>query len=155
MILSELLISALLPIPWNHQKNYRFWTGIKFFLLTILAKYSILDVCQGSKCTSEYCYKILAKWLLMSIGKHQNKGVYWYEKGFTLSTHSCLHCSQFPFILIFQAQRHSFSFSSLYFIIHLIGTTIAKNKCCVFLASMLNSFCFIVNALSVSSNSHQ
>ena len=146
--------SALLPVPWNHQKNYRFSTGIEFSLTTILAKHPTLDVWQVSECANEYCCKMFAKWLLMSTGKHRNKGVHWYEKSFTLSTYSCLHYIQFPLVLIFQARRYFFSFSSLYLIIHLIGTTIVKNKCCVFLASTLNSFCFIVNVLLVSSNSH-
>ena len=55
-----------------------------------------MDVWQGSEYANEYGCKILAKWLLMSAGKHRNKGVYWYEKVYALSTYSCLHCSQFP-----------------------------------------------------------
>ena len=44
-----------------------------------------------------------------------------------------------------------FSISSLYFIIHFIGTDIVKNKSYVF----LNGFCFIGNAVLVSNNIHQ
>ena len=87
--------------------------------MTILAEDSILDVWQGSQYANEHGCKKLAKWLLMSTEKHQNKEVYWYEKGYVLSA-------------------------------------IVKNKFYVFLASTLNSLCFIGNALSVTSNSrHQ
>ena len=137
------------PVSWNRQKIIGFQQE-EFFLITILAKGSILDVWQGSKNTNEYGCKILAKRLLMTTGKRKNKGVHWHEKGYVLSAHSRLHCIPFP--LIFQAPSF-FSFSSLHFIIHSIGTAIVKNKCCVFLESTLNGFCFIGNSLSVSSNS--
>ena len=69
----------------------------------------------------------------------------------------CLHIHAFiafSFLcLIFQAPRQFFSFSSLHVIIHSIGTAIVKNRCCVFVESTLNSFCFIGNALSISSSS--
>ena len=124
-----------------------------FFLITVHAKGSILDVWQGSEYTNEHGCKILAKWSLMITGKHKNKGVYWYEKSYALSTYSRLHCIQFP-LFDFSSTRIVFSFSSLHFIIHSVGAAIVKNKCCVFLESTLNGFCFIGNALSVSSNSY-
>ena len=52
--------------------------------------------------------------------------------------------------LIFQERRQFFSFSTLHFIICFIVTAIVKNRCCVFLASTLNIFYFIGNALSPS-----
>ena len=60
-------------------------------------------------------------------------------------------------IYIFFALFHlfDFSFPTLHFIIHSIRTATVKNKCCVFLVSTLNDFCFIENAVSVSSNSYQ
>ena len=124
-----------------------------FLLITVLAKGSILDVWQGSEYTNEHGCKILAKWSLMITGKHKNKGVYWYEKSYALSTYSRLHCIQFP-LFDFSSTRIVFSFSSLHFMIHSVGAAIVKNKCCVFLESTLNGFCFIGNALSVSSNSY-
>ena len=105
------------PVPWNHQKIIGFQQK-EFFLITILAKGSILDVWQGSEYTNEYGCKILAKRLLMRTGKHKNKGVYWYEKSYALSTYSCLHCIQFPlfdfsstkivFFIFFITFYHSF-----------------------------------------------
>ena len=56
-----------------------------------------VDVWQDSECANKYGCKILAKGLLMSTGKHQNKGVNWYEKGYASSVYSCLYCIQFPF----------------------------------------------------------
>ena len=93
MILSEFITFAL-PRPLKSSKNYRFST--EFFLITILAKGSILDVWQGSEYTNEYGCKILAKRLLMRTGKHKNKRVHWYEKSYALSTYSRLHWIQFP-----------------------------------------------------------
>ena len=62
-------------IPWKHQETIYF-NGNEFFLETILAKGSILDVWQSSKYTNEYCCsKILGGWLLMSTGKYRNKGL--------------------------------------------------------------------------------
>ena len=61
----------------------------------------------------------------------------------------CIH------ILFALFHLFDFSFSTLHFIIHSIRTATVKNKCCVFLVSTLNGFCFIGNAVSVSSNSYQ
>ena len=81
--------------------------------------------------------------------------MHWHEKDYALSTYSCLLFIQFP-LFDFSSTKAGFSFSTLHFIIHFIGTAIVKNRCYVFLASMLNSLCFIGNAFSVTSNScHQ
>ena len=94
-----------LLVPWNHQK----------------IKDSISDVWQGSEYANEYGCKILAKWLLMSTVKHRNKGLYRYENIHVFIAFSFL-------CFIFQAPRQFFfSFSSLYFIIHVIGTAIVKD----------------------------
>ena len=61
----------------------------------------------------------------------------------------CIH------ILFALFHLFDFSFSTLHFIIHSIRTATVKNKCCVFLVSTLNGFCFIGNAVSVSSNNYQ
>ena len=85
----------------------------------------------------------------MSSGKHRHKGVHWYGKGYALSTYSSLHCVQFPLSDISSTKKVFFHFLHIFY--HLfIGAAIVKNKCCAFLASTLNCFCFIGNALSVS-----
>ena len=78
-------------VSWNHQKLKVF--NRKFFLISILAKGSILDVWQGSEYTNEYGCKILAKRVLMRTGKHKNRGVLVREEFclvyiFTPSLHS-------------------------------------------------------------------
>ena len=103
-------------VSWNHQKLKVF--NRKFFLISILAKGSILDVWQGSEYTNEYDCKMIAKRLLMRTGKHKNNGVYWYEMSYALSTYSRLHCIQFPlsdfsstkivFFIFFITCYHSF-----------------------------------------------
>ena len=100
------------PISWNHKKLWVF--NRKFFLITILAKSSILDVWQGSEYTNEYGCKILAKRLLMRTEKHKNKGVYWYEKSYAFSTYSRLHCIQFH-LLDFSSAKIVFFISFITF----------------------------------------
>ena len=87
----------------------------------------------------------------MRTGKHKNKGVYWYEKSYALSTYSRLHCIQFPlfdlsssntiFIFIFIIIFFFFFFITFYD--NFIGTAIVKTKRCVFLPSALNGFCLL------------
>ena len=110
MMLSEFITFALSSSPEIIKK-----------LKKKKIKDSILDVWQDSEYANEYGCKILAKWLLMSTVKHSNKGLYRYE-----NTHVFI---AFSFLcLIFQAPRQFFfSFSSLYFIIHVIGTAIVKD----------------------------
>ena len=96
VILSELIDLCISPVPWFHKKNYSLSTGIYFFLISHLPKDSILDVFQDREYANEYDFKILAKLLLMSTGKHRNKGVHWYGESYVLSTYSCLHFIQFP-----------------------------------------------------------
>ena len=110
MMLSEFITFALSSSPEIIKK-----------LKKKKIKDSILDVWQDSEYANEYGCKILAKWLLMSTVKHRNKGLYRYE-----NTHVFI---AFSFLcLIFQAPRQFFfSFSSLYFIIHVIGTAIVKD----------------------------
>ena len=62
----------------------------------------------------------------MSTGQYQNKEAYWYEKDYVLSTHSCLYFIKFALLDFLK------NFSQLYFIIHVIGTAIVKNKCVSF-----------------------
>ena len=110
MMLSEFITFALSSSPEIIKK-----------LKKKKIKDSILDVWQDSEYANEYGCKILAKWLLMSTVKHRNKGLYRYE-----NTHVFI---AFSFLfLIFQAPRQFFfSFSSLYFIIHVICTAIVKD----------------------------
>ena len=54
VILSEFITLALPPFP-EIIKKYRFSTEIEFFLITVLAKLSILDAWQGSEYANEYC----------------------------------------------------------------------------------------------------
>ena len=87
----------------------------------------------------------------MRTGKHKNKGVYWYEKSYALSTYSRLHCIQFPlFDLSSSNTIFIFIFIIIFFFIFFItfyddftGTAIVKNKRCVFLPSSLNGFCLL------------
>ena len=110
MMLSEFITFALSSSPEIIKK-----------LKKKKIKDSILDAWQDSEYANEYGCKILAKWLLMSTVKHRNKGLYRYE-----NTHVFI---AFSFLcLIFKAPRQFFfSFSSLYFIIHVIGTAIVKD----------------------------
>ena len=96
VILSELIDLCISPVPWFHKKNYSLSTGIYFFLISHLPKDSILDVFQDREYANKYDFKMLAKLLLMSTGKHRNKGVHWYGESYVLSTYSCLHFIQFP-----------------------------------------------------------
>ena len=73
----------------------------------------------------------------------------------------CLHIHTFILFsflcFIFQSQRQIFLFFFFFFFFIIFYYSfyrycIVKNNCCVFLASTLNSFCFVVNAFSVSSN---
>ena len=82
-------------VRWNHQKIIGFQQKL-FFLTTILTIASILYVLQGFEYTNEYDCKILAKRLLMRTGNQRNKGVYWFEKSYALSTYSHFYCTQFP-----------------------------------------------------------
>ena len=87
----------------------------------------------------------------MRTGKHRNKGVYWHEKSYALSTYSRLHCIQFPlfdlsssntiFIFIFIIIFFFFFFITFYD--NFIGIAIVKTKRCVFLPSALNGFCLL------------
>ena len=128
--------------PWNHQKIIGFQQKL-FFLITIRTKGSILYVLQGFEYTNEYGCKILYWWEL------ETKETKWCIGSKRVMPSLCIH--------IFFALFHlfHFSFPTLHFIIHSIRTAIVKNKCCVFLVSTLNDFCFIENAVSVSSNSYQ
>ena len=118
--------------------------GIEFFLVTILAKGSILDVWHGSEYGNEYCCKIFAGLLLMSIGKHQNKGVH-VEKGYDSSEYLCLHFIQF-FIFIFKVWFVIFHLSHYSFCRCLLlpGT----HADCVLLASALNKIIVLLQMLS-------
>ena len=110
MMLSEFITFALSSSPEIIKK-----------LKKKKIKDSILDVWQDSEYANEYGCKILAKWLLMSTVKHRNKGLYRYENIHVFIAFSFL-------CFIFQAPRQFFfSFSSLYFIIHVIGTAIVKD----------------------------
>ena len=110
MMLSEFITFALSSSPEIIKK-----------LKKKKIKDSILDVWQDSEYANEYGCKILAKWLLMSTVKHRNKGLYRYENIHVFIAFSFL-------CFIFQAPRQFFfSFSSLYFIIHVICTAIVKD----------------------------
>ena len=59
------------------------------------------DVWQGSEYANEYCCKILSEYYFLSTGKHRNKGVYWYEKSYLLSTyHGYISCSDFILLVL-------------------------------------------------------
>ena len=146
LILSDFLgnelNSALLLSPEIIKKTIGLQREQSFY--HNLAKDSILYVWQVCEYANEYGCKILANdfwWVLESIKVNKYIGM--------KRVMSCLHIHVFI----------SFSFLCLTLnflnsIIHFTGTAIVKNKCYVFLASMLNSLCFIGNALSVTSNSY-
>ena len=150
MILNKLINHS--PVTWNHQNTISF-NGNRGFCHNYSEK--SLDFCQGFKYGNGQGCKTLAKWLLKITGKHLHKRCIG-----TRRIMPCVHIHvfiSFSFLcFIFQARRQLFSLSTLHFIIHFIDTAIVKNRCCVFLASTLNSLCFIGNPLSVPNNTrHQ
>ena len=132
-----------------------FLIGVEFFFVTFLVKGFILDVWLSSEYTNEYCCKTFAKWLLMSIRQHQNKGIHWYQpKGLCLVY---IFMSSFHSIFsvgFFRDKERIFFFVRA--IIRFIGAVIVKAKCWLRLFSKCpkQNFCFIGNALSVSGNIH-
>ena len=135
-----------LPCLLRSSKNYRFPTG-RVFSHNYSRKRLHFRCLAGFWKHQWIRLQNTCKEITDDNWKAQKQRVHWYEKGYVLSAHSRLHCIPFP-LFDFSSTKF-FSFSSLHFIIHSIGTAIVKNKCCVFLESRLNGFCFIGNALSI------
>ena len=95
-------------VPWNHRKTIG---TRKRLYLRCLAGFLIRRLFTEIWSIYEYGCKILAEWLLISNGKHQNNGVHWYEKGYVSSKYSCLHFIQFSlfdFFIFFIIFYYSF-----------------------------------------------
>ena len=124
-----------LLIPWNHQKIKE-----KKF------QNSILDVWQDSEYANEYGCKILAIYYWWALWSIEINGCI----GTKIFTSSLLPVSSVWFF------KHQDSFFFIFFIIlyHSCYRYCYCQGCCVFLASTLNFFCFIGNAVSLSSTSH-
>ena len=95
-------------------------------------------------------------WAPIPFKRYQNTsrcGTDWYKKGYAWSTYSCLHFTQFP-LLDLSSRKAFFLIRAT---IHFAGTAIVKKKYCtcskVFSKYATQNFCFVDNALSVSSNS--
>ena len=107
---------------------------------------SILDVWQDSEYANEYGCKILAIYYWWALWSIEINGCI----GTKIFTSSLLPVSSVWFF------KHQDSFFFIFFIIlyHSCYRYCYCQGCCVFLASTLNFFCFIGNAVSLSSTSH-
>ena len=97
------------PVSWNRQKIIGFQQE-EFFLITILAKGSILDVWQGSKNINEYSCKITCKEITDDNWKAQK------QRGALAREGLCVVCTFTPSLHSVSSDFSSTKFFFIFFI---------------------------------------